>query len=131
MIPVKKLDKKVDERGWFAEIFKDEIMGTQNFGLVYVTTANPGKVKGNHYHEKKKEWVTIIQGKALFAFEDIRTGEKKEMIVSDGELIVMEFQPFIAHAVKNIGNGLLIYLAYTHKAFDPKNPDTKMYKVIE
>ena len=53
---IKKLVVKKDSRGWLAEIIQSEDVGKKRFGLLLITTAHPGQVKGNHYHKKKKEW---------------------------------------------------------------------------
>ena len=59
-----------DERGTFVEMLKTEKSGQLSF-----FTAHPGVTRGGHYHHTKNEKFLVINGKALFRFRNLETGE--------------------------------------------------------
>ena len=123
MITIKNLEKKTDERGFLIEVIRDHDIG-KKFGQFMVTTAKPGKVKGNHYHKRKHEYYCVIKGKALLAVVDNRTGEMKE-IKLDGETPqLVEIGLDVSHAIKNIGKDDMYLLVYIDEAYNPADPDT-------
>ncbi|WP_300383994.1 NAD-dependent epimerase/dehydratase family protein, partial [Clostridium sp.] len=73
------LDKKVDDRGWLAEIVK-----SKEFGQIFVSKTKPGITRGNHYHHTKVEKFIVIQGKAEIKFRNINN-EKIISYVVQGE----------------------------------------------
>lgn len=120
---IKKLTVKKDDRGWLAEIIRTEDVNDK-FGQILVTTALPGKVKGNHYHKRKKEWYCVIRGKGLLRLKNPKNGETKDLILDARELTLVEMPLNIAHAIKNIGDEELFLLAYVSESFNEKDPDT-------
>lgn len=127
---VKKIDKKVDDRGWLVEFLKKEDV-TGDFGQFYVTTAHPGKIKANHYHLRKVEWFCVIRGTGELVLEDIRKGNRRSIIMSEENMFVVKIPPFIAHGIKNIGNDLMYLLVYTNEVFNPEDPDTFYKEVVQ
>ena len=57
-----------DNRGWLFELIKSE-----NFGQIFVSTTRKGVVRGNHYHDSKVEKFCVIQGAAVIRFRSIQT----------------------------------------------------------
>ncbi|MFQ6073485.1 MAG: hypothetical protein ACE5KT_12410 [Methanosarcinales archaeon] len=49
-INIREIKVHVDERGWLAELLRQEDVGG-DFGQFYLTTAYPNVVKANHYHK--------------------------------------------------------------------------------
>ena len=54
--------------------------------------------RGNHYHEKKREYFYVIRGRLHGVFEDVDTGERAEAELVAGDVIVIE--PRCAHAFR-------------------------------
>ena len=123
-IETKKLVKHVDNRGWLAEIFRPDDVNKTMKGQITVTTAYPGIVKANHYHKKMNEWYCVIKGKMHLISKDMKTGEKKEMTLSDDDLRIIRIAPGIAHGFKNTGDDMLFVLMYIDRPFDPNDTDT-------
>jgi dTDP-4-dehydrorhamnose 3,5-epimerase-like enzyme len=128
-IEIKRQEIFRDERGWLAEILKGEEVGP-DFGQIYITVAHPNKIKGNHYHAEKTEWICVIKGKAKISFVDIDNGMRKHIFVNDEELLTIKVPPKIAHGFKNIGDEMLYILIYTNKVYDPTDTDTFEEEVI-
>jgi UDP-2-acetamido-2,6-beta-L-arabino-hexul-4-ose reductase len=117
-----------DHRGYLVENTDPKIItGSKHF--LYTMSA-PGVVRGNHYHKHKVEWFCIIKGKCRFVTENIKTRQREETVVTDTDNILFRTEPFIAHAMENVGNTEMILLGFVNKVLDPKQPDTYSYKVI-
>jgi hypothetical protein len=87
---------------------------------IYVTAAHPGQVKGNHYHRSATEWFCVIQGPAGLVARDVATGAQ-EFIVGGGACD-RPGSPNVAHAVQNVGEGLMLLLAYADRAVRLREP---------
>ena len=123
-VVVKKLVIRKDQRGWLAEIVQPEDVGKKEFGQILVTTALPGKIKGNHYHKRKTEWYCVIKGIGLLTLMDQYTKEKREIEIGERNMVLVKIPPLTVHSIKNIGEEELFLLAYLDEGFDPVEPDT-------
>jgi UDP-2-acetamido-2,6-beta-L-arabino-hexul-4-ose reductase len=128
---VNQLEIKRDARGWLVEVLKRDELEDQVFGQFLVTTANPGAVKGNHYHHRKREWFCVVRGRALLAIEDVETGERREIAMGDDNMVTVAIPPFVAHGIRNVGDEMMYLAVYTDEVFDPANPDTYRRIVME
>ena len=128
MLITKKLRRYADNRGFLVEnTDPDIITGSKHF--LYTATA-PGIIRGNHYHEHKIEWFCIIKGKCRFVTEDIKTKKREEIIIHEGDDILFQTEPFVAHAMENIGDTEIIFLGFVNEILDKEHPDTFLYTVI-
>jgi mannose-6-phosphate isomerase-like protein (cupin superfamily) len=59
---------------------------------------NTGAWRGNHFHERKRETFYIIHGRVHGVFEDVDSGERAEIELAAGDVIVIE--PRCAHAFR-------------------------------
>ena len=62
-----------------------------------------GSIRGNHYHQIKKEWTYVISGKLLLVVEDIATHERDSFTMQSGDLAFVGTG--IAHALRIIEPG--------------------------
>ena len=67
-----KLEVKKDDRGKLIEIFR-----APGFGQVNYSTSKPRAVRGNHYHNRKKEKFCVIEGRAKITLKNRDSGEVK------------------------------------------------------
>ncbi len=74
-------------------------------GIRYIAFAQlqPGKVRGNHYHQIKNEMVYVINGEVLLALEDIGSHERATTVLKTGDLVLIP--TLIAHALRPIVSG--------------------------
>jgi dTDP-4-dehydrorhamnose 3,5-epimerase-like enzyme len=74
---------------------------------------------------KQHEYFLVLDGKMKFVFQDIKTGQRKEMIVraQAQELVRVRVGPMVSHVCWNISKKarLLSYFAYP---YDIHNPET-------
>ncbi|CAH8241975.1 MULTISPECIES: capsular polysaccharide biosynthesis protein CapF [Vibrio] len=108
-----------DERGTFVEMLK-----TKDSGQFSFFTAHPGITRGGHYHHTKTEKFLVINGKALFKFRHIVTGEYHELTVEGEESRIVETAPGWTHDVTNIGSNELVVMLWANEIFDRDAPDT-------
>lgn len=119
--------KKIsDQRGWFLKV----IEGKENHlpkhtGEIYIVSGMPGESRGGHYHNKAVEWFTLIEGNAVLRLQDIQTGEKKEIELSDDKPVTVFVPQYIAHVFVNRGNAPFVVIAYTDQLYKPD--DTIQY----
>ena len=119
-VEVRKIEKKTDDRGYLIKILMQNDLGRarREFGEIYVTTALPGIMKGNHYHNQATEWFCVLSGEGLLVLED-EQARRREIILRGEEPTVVKVPTGIRHAIKNIGGEILSLLAYADYPFDP------------
>ena len=126
-LEIKKLNVLSDDRGEFFEFIRKENINNK-FGQIYITTAFPEKVKGNHYHKRKTEWFCVIHGEGKLFLKDCLTKEQKIINMDQKNMVVVKIPSNVIHAIKNIGKEKMILLAHISESYNEKDPDT--YKEI-
>jgi dTDP-4-dehydrorhamnose 3,5-epimerase-like enzyme len=125
-VSYEKLHSFTDPRGLVVELLAAEDFASQRNAHVVVSSAEV--VRGNHYHEKGRETITII-GPALVRF---RENEKiEEVIVPDKEAWRFVFPSGVSHAIKNLSAERNVLVAFNTVEHDPVNPDTYTDTLIE
>jgi dTDP-4-dehydrorhamnose 3,5-epimerase-like enzyme len=130
LLKVTRLDAKREARGWSVEPAASAVLGSGFVKNVHLVSLEPGTVRGNHVHHKQLEFAIVFGGRCLVAAENEK-GEREEMIVGPDDLLLLEMQPNIRHAFKNIGERAMFLLAYTDTPYDRENPDTLPVQVIK
>lgn len=115
-----------DNRGIFTEMLK-----TKDSGQFSFFTAHPGITRGGHYHHSKNEKFLVIKGEAFFKFENILTGERYNLTVSESNLKIVETIPGWSHDITNIGKEELVVMLWANEIFDPDKPDTVIKEISQ
>ena len=97
-----------------------------DFGTIYGGSIIKGKIRGNHYHKNKEEYIIILQGEVKIYLEDIKTKKLEEIIMLTSDRI--KIGKNIAHAIIGIGNNN-IFFSYATRPFE-EDSDTYKYKVL-
>jgi UDP-2-acetamido-2,6-beta-L-arabino-hexul-4-ose reductase len=111
--------KHIDERGMFVEIIR-----SHGGGQVSFSTTKPGVTRGNHYHTRKIERFTVLQGKALIRLRRTGTSEILNFTLSGEDPAYVDIPMWFTHNIMNVGKGDLIAQFWTNELFDPNDPDT-------
>jgi len=119
-----KLDLKTDQRGNLAELIKSE-----HFGQIFVSTSHKGVIRGNHYHNTKVEKFCLLKGKAIIKLRHIFEDEVLSYHVSGENFEVVDIPPGYTHSIENIGDDEMIVFFWANQIFDPEKPDTYYCKV--
>ncbi len=115
-----------DRRGSvFEPLTADNLAAQRN---VHVVLTEPGAVRGNHYHRRGTEVITVY-GPALIRARD--QSEHLELEVADGEAVRLTIPPGNAHAVKNTGSAPNVLVAFNTQEHDPVAPDVIREVLIE
>jgi len=120
-----KLDIKADQRGSLTELIKSD-----HFGQIFVSTTHKGVVRGNHYHNTKVEKFCVLKGEAVIKFRNILEDEVLSYHVSGYEIEIVDVPPGYTHSIENLGNDEMIVLFWANQIFDPDKPDT-YYSEVE
>jgi len=125
---IARLTKREDKRGWLIE--NENPVLAQTMRHFFLSFSLPGVVRGQHYHENKREWFLVLKGKAKIVFKDIKSGDLIEKLVSGEKPEIIEVPPKVAHAIQNIGKKEMYLIAFVSETLDRRHPDTFAYRVI-
>jgi dTDP-4-dehydrorhamnose 3,5-epimerase-like enzyme len=113
-----KIDIIRDKRGIvFNPIHQEELAAQKN---VHIVITSPGFIRGNHFHKKGTETLTVY-GPALIRLKE--QGKIKDIILSEDSALRITIPPGISHAIKNNGNKSNLLVAFNTLAHNPRNPD--------
>jgi UDP-2-acetamido-2,6-beta-L-arabino-hexul-4-ose reductase len=115
-----------DPRGLVLELLPAQDFASQRNAHIVISSADV--VRGNHYHEKGEETITIL-GPALVRFRENDSIE--DVIVPSKEAWRFVFPPSVSHAIKNLSAEPNILVAFNTVEHDPVNPDTFKDTLIE
>ena len=122
------LNKISDERGYFLKTLMTDKFDINFDELeIYVTNAKPGQSKGGHFHEKAREWFTLLKGKCTLVLKDVNTLIVTKIELDENTPKTIFVPPFVAHEFYNTGNEDFLLLAATDQVF--RKQDTITCKI--
>ncbi|WP_168583427.1 polysaccharide biosynthesis C-terminal domain-containing protein [Gephyromycinifex aptenodytis] len=99
-------------------------------GQTFVSTTNPGFVRGNHYHRSKIERFQVVSGTGLIRLRRLLHDDILEFQVSGEKPAVIDMPTLWTHSIENVGTGPLTTLFWSDQLLDPEHPDTYPHPVI-
>ena len=107
---VREIRKLVDERGWLAEIFRQDDLATEYHPVMaYVSMSLPGVTRGPHMHFDQSDLFAFI-GSSDFKINiwDTRRasptyGREMSILAGENQLFMILIPKGLVHAYKNIG----------------------------
>lgn len=131
-IRVKEITKLPDERGSFAEMFRDDWNEfTEGDKVIQANLSHsyPGMIRAWHRHHRGQiDYFIIIRGSVkICAYDDTENsstkGQLDEIVCSEEKIQCVRIPGHYYHGFKSIGYepALVVYL--TTKLYDHKNPD--------
>ncbi len=124
-VVVKKLKVIPDERGFLMEMLRDDDPFFQKFGQCYLTVANPGVVKGWHYHTRQTDHFVCVKGMMKVVLYDGREGsptkgEVNEFFLGEQNPILLVIPNLVLHGMKGIHHepSYLINVPTEHYVYD-------------
>lgn len=121
-----RAEMRTDPRGWLFELVKSE-----SFGQIFISTTHPGITRGNHYHDSKIEKFCVVQGRGLIRFRHVDSNEVIEYPVDDTDIKIVDIPPGYTHSIENIGDTEMVTLFWANEVFNPDNPDTYWEEVLK
>jgi dTDP-4-dehydrorhamnose 3,5-epimerase len=130
-VKVKNLVKYCDDRGFFAELIRDdEPELLSRFGQASWSMSYPGVIKAFHYHEKQDDLWFFSSGNAQVVLYDMREGSptkgKTDVYYMGEENPIMLLIPKgVAHGYRVLGEKAATIIYFTTESYDRENPDEK------
>lgn len=106
-----------------------ELVRQTSRGQVFLSTAKPGAIHGDHYHTRKVEWFCVLRGEAVVRFRRVGSREVNELRVSGDQPQFIAIPVMHTHHLENVGTGDLVTMFWTGDAFDAQDPDTHFQRV--
>lgn len=91
----------IDERGIKSQIREQGV----KFDGVEIVECPKGKVRGNHYHKGKNEYLHVFSGQVKLETMD-PDGKEEELLIEQGEYVIVT--PHTRHRITGIEDSLLI-----------------------
>jgi UDP-2-acetamido-2,6-beta-L-arabino-hexul-4-ose reductase len=118
--PSHALTQNTDARGSFTEVVRAAGGG----GQTSFSTTVPGVTRGQHYHRRKIERFTVVDGTATITLRRLFHDEVVSLPVSGATPVAVDMPTMWAHAITNDGDTMLTTLFWADEVFDPAAPDT-------
>ena len=92
--------------------------------MVYVSSVNPGEIKGPHIHTKRNSYFVCIHGKVLFVIKN-KQGEYVEKISTADKPLLIIVPKNMTSAHLNLSKGISKVLALADVAWKPNDNEMK------
>ncbi|AGX04182.1 MULTISPECIES: dTDP-4-dehydrorhamnose 3,5-epimerase family protein [Bacillaceae] len=126
----KKLIKHCDDRGFFAEVVRDDENLLSHFGQLSWSTSYPGVIKAFHYHEEQDDLWFFPSGNAQVVLYDLREnsrsfGETNVYYMGENNPMILLIPKGVAHGYRVLGKNPATVVYCTTKSYNPAAPDEK------
>ena len=131
-VKVYEIVKYVDERGFFAEIIRQDWKGLLDGDSVVqanLSLSYPGMVRAWHRHDRGQiDYFIVLRGSLKICAYDDRPasptrGQLDEVIASGEKLQVVRVPGRYWHGTKTLGNRPSLTVYCVNRLYDAKNPD--------
>jgi dTDP-4-dehydrorhamnose 3,5-epimerase-like enzyme len=96
---------------------------------LHLSSTEPGAVRGNHYHLRRREAIVVLPGAAWSLHWDEGPDTPAQHRRFDGaKAILVLLSPGASHAVRNEGKDTLWLIALSSESYDPA--ESVMRKVV-
>ncbi len=114
-----KHKENIDDRGSFTEILRSKVSGQVSYSIT-----NPESIRGNHFHTRKIERFSVIQGKALIQLRKIGSNTIHNFTLNGNIPSFVDMPIWYTHNIANIGEEPLITLFWINEPYCEKDSDT-------
>jgi len=122
-----ELKKNLDERGFFAEIMRDdwkEILNGEKIVQANLSFSYPGMIRAWHRHLKgQTDYFVVLEGAMKICAYDDKTGGLDQIITDGHKLQIVKIPGHYWHGTKTIGDKSSSTVYFTTRLYDYKNPD--------
>ena len=92
--------------------------------MVYISSVNPGEIKGPHLHTKRDSFFVCIRGKVVFIAKDLQ-GNYHEIESSEEKPVLIQIPRNHPSAHINISDEIATVLALANPAWRPNDDEMK------
>ena len=131
-VRVQDLRKNIDERGFFAEVFREdwkELLGEDKIVQANLSFSYPGMIRAWHRHNRGQvDYFIVLKGSVkICAYDDKvgspTNGQLDEMVASEEKLQVVRIPGLYWHGTKTLGDSPSLTVYCVNRLYDAKNPD--------
>lgn len=127
-VRLRPLARHVDERGWLAELLREDWPEFLRFGQATVTMQYPGVIRAWHWHSKQTDLFVAVQGMVKLPLYDARAtsptrGELNEFFLGDENFAALLVPPGVYHGYKTVGTKPALILNFPDRPYDSAKPD--------
>ena len=131
-VRVRDLRVNVDERGFFAEILREDwkdLLGEDGIVQANLSFSYPGMIRGWHRHSRGQvDYFIVLRGSMkICAFDDDERsptrGQLDEMVVSGEKLQVVRIPGHYWHGTKTLGDKPSLTVYCVNRLYDIEKPD--------
>jgi dTDP-4-dehydrorhamnose 3,5-epimerase len=117
-IPLRKFD---DERGWFAEIYRESWL-PERARQANLSFSRAGVIRGLHFHRRGQDDLFVcLRGTARVVILDVETGETFSEDIGDENPVAIHITHGLAHGYEALTDVLFLY--EVTREYDPADPD--------
>ena len=128
-IQISELGDTGDARGFSFTMPSEAIDFVGRVADMHLASTEPGSVRGNHYHLRRREAIVLLPGTAWSLHWDEGEGTTTQHRSFDGSKAVLVLvSPGASHAVRNNGATPLWLVACSSEPYDPT--ETVVRKVV-
>ena len=129
---VQDLKKNIDERGFFAEIYRQDwgdLVGNDRVVQANLLYSHPGVIRAWHRHNSgQTEYFFVLEGTVKVCAYDDRTdsptiGQLTEAVASTERVQVVRVPGFYWHGIKVVGDRPALTVYCVNRVYDSENPD--------
>ena len=131
-VKVQDINKSVDERGFFAEIMREDwkmLLGQDRIMQSNLSFTYPGTIRAWHRHEKGQvDYLIVLKGTMMIcAYDDEEDSptqkQLSEIIASSEKLQMVRVPGHYWHGTKTLGPKASFTLYLVTRLYDASNPD--------
>ena len=119
-----RLAQHNDSRESFVEVIRLGVGGQVSF-----SSTKPNITRGNHFHTRKIERFTVINGKALIQMRRIGTNEVLDFHMDGNDPCYVDMPIWYTHNITNIGDNVLYTIFWINEPYIASDSDTYFEKV--
>jgi dTDP-4-dehydrorhamnose 3,5-epimerase len=115
------LERREDERGWFAELVRASAL-PKPIRQANLSRSRKGVIRGLHYHERGQDDVFVcLEGMVRVVVLDRESGETFTEDIGDANPVALYVPGRHAHGYEALTDALFAYLVT--EEYDPADPD--------
>jgi len=119
-IELTELRNTGDARGFSFTVPPEALAFVGRMADVHLASTQPGAVRGNHYHLRRREAIVVLPGTKWSLHWDEGEGTGAQHREFDGgRAVLVLVSPGASHAVRNDGEGTLWLVAISSETYDP------------
>jgi len=131
-VRVQDLRKNIDERGFFAEVFREdwrELLGDDKIVQANLSFSYPGMIRAWHRHNRGQvDYFIVLEGSIKVCAYDDKVGspthgQLDEIIASNEKLQVVRIPGHYWHGTKTLGDRASLTVYCVNRLYDAKSPD--------